>query len=70
MKIELIKETNNGADWYEIRFDGKYITGSSSYEVAENKYNEFLAFPSSIGKRVEVLKSDVINVSLHSNQTI
>jgi hypothetical protein len=70
MKIELIKETNNGSEWYEIRFDGKYITGSSSYEVAEQKYNEYLSFPSSIGKRVEVLKSDVIDLSLHSNQTI
>ena len=70
MKIELIKETTNGTDWYEIRFDGKYITGSSSYEVAESRYNEFLAFPSSIGKQVKVLKSDLIDVSSQSNQTI
>ena len=69
MKIELIKEVNNGTEWYEIRFDGKYITGSSNYDVAENKYNEFLSFPSSIGKRIEILKSDVIDVSLQSNQT-
>lgn len=68
MKIELIKETNNGTDWYEIRVDGKYITGSSNYESAESKYNEFLTHPSSLGKRIEILKSDVIDLSLPSNQ--
>ena len=69
MKIELIKETNNGCEWFEIRVDGKYITGSSNYETVENRYNEFLASPSSIGKEIKVLKSEVIDLSLQSNQT-
>lgn len=64
MKIELIKEIDNGNEWYEIRFDGKYITGSSNYESAINKYNEFTANPSSIGKQKIVLKSDEIDVTL------
>ena len=70
MKIELIKEMQNGTQWFEIRVDGKYVTGSYVYERAEEKYNEFLSNPNSIGKRIEILKSDIINVSSQSNQTI
>jgi hypothetical protein len=71
MKIELISEKEFGkTEWYEIRVDGHYITGSSNLETAENLYNEFLKNPSKLKKEKMVLKSDEINVSSQSNQTV
>jgi len=71
MKIELISEKEFGkTEWYEIRVDGHYITGSSNLETAENLYNEFLRNPSKLKKEKIVLKSDEINVSSQSNQTV
>jgi hypothetical protein len=70
MKIELISERElDKGIWYEIRVDGKYITGSSSLEIAESMYNQFLKDPSILEKETKVLKSDEINVSSQSNQT-
>jgi hypothetical protein len=61
MKIELISERElDKGIWYEIRVDGKYITGSSSLETAESMYNQFLKDPSILEKETKVLKSEEI----------
>lgn len=70
MKIELISEKEFAKDtWYEIRIDGKYITGSSSLESVEALYNEYISHPFSLEKEVKVLKSEEISVSSQPNQT-
>lgn len=70
MKIELIKEKEFGKGvWYEIRVDGKYIHGSSSFETVNAMYDAFLRDPSTLEKETIILKSDEISLSSLPNQT-
>jgi len=70
MKIELISEREFGkGTWYEIRVEGKYITGSSSLENAEAMYNAFLQDPSILEKETKILRSEEILLSSLPNQT-
>ena len=67
MKIELICEKKIGqSDWYEIRIDNHYITGSSNLESAENMYNQLLSNPDALKSQKIVLKFAEIDVTSQS----
>ena len=65
MKIELVEETKyNGQPWYVIQIDGSYFIGTGNQLNAEKMYNEILADPKVVETKINVLKSEEINVSL------
>lgn len=65
MKVELIEEIKyNEQPWYIIRVDGQYIKGTGNKIVAENMYNEIMADPDSVKTKINILKSEQIDVSL------
>lgn len=67
MKIELICEEEFGKDpFYQVRVDGKFITGSSKLETAESLYNQILSNPDALKTKKTVLRSGKIDVSLSS----
>ena len=64
MKIEILRIEKLGqSNWYELRIDDKYITGSNSLEKINDmkesvKINPFCVY------RETILTSEVIDVSL------
>jgi len=65
MKIELVEETKyNGEPWYIIRIDGSYFKGTGNKIVAEAMYNEIINDPEIIKTKVNILKSEEIDVPL------
>jgi hypothetical protein len=65
MKIELIEETKyNGEPWYIVQVDGQYIIGTGNKLNADKMYNEIIADPNVIKTKVNILKSEEVNVSL------
>ena len=65
MKVELTEEVKYDENpWYVVRVDGNYVKGTGNKVVAENLYNQILADPSIVKTKVNILKSEEINVSL------
>lgn len=65
MKVELTEEVKYDENpWYVIRVDGNYIKGTGNKVVAENLYNQILADPSTVKTKINILKSEEIDVSL------
>jgi len=65
MKIELSEEKKFNSDpWYIVRVDGQYITGSGDKEKAEGLYNELVSDPEMLKTKVNILKSQEIDVPL------
>jgi hypothetical protein len=70
MKIELILDKEFGKPiWYEIRIDGRYVSGSYTYETAKQEYDNFIKNPDLMQVKKEVLESQEIFVTSQSNQT-
>ena len=65
MKVELIEEQKyNGEPWYIVQVDGQYIIGTGNKLNADKMYNEIIANPDVIKTKVNILKSEEINVPL------
>jgi len=61
MKIELILDKELGKpNWYEIRIDGRYVTGSYTYENAKSEYDNFIQNHELTKVKKEVLESKEI----------
>jgi len=64
MKVELIKEERfNESPYYIIRVDDKFVTGSPEQEKAEKLYNDLISNPDALKTKIEILKSEEIDVS-------
>jgi hypothetical protein len=64
MKIEILRIEKLGqSNWYELRIDDKYITGSYSLEKINDMKESVKINPSYI-YRETILTSEVIDVSL------
>jgi hypothetical protein len=65
MKVELIEEVKYDENpWYVVRVDGNYVKGTGNKVVAEKLYNQILADPSTVKTKINILKSEEIDVSL------
>lgn len=65
MKIELVEEQKyNGEPWYVVRVDDQYIIGTGNKLNADKMYNEIVADPNVIKTKVNILKSEEVNVPL------
>ena len=65
MKVELIEEQKyNGEPWYIVQVDGQYIIGTGNKLNADKMYNEIVADPNVIKTKVNILKSEEVNVPL------
>jgi hypothetical protein len=65
MKVELIEEQKyNGEPWYIVQVDGQYIIGTGNKLNADKMYNEIIADPNVIKTKVNILKSEEVNVPL------
>jgi hypothetical protein len=66
MIIELIRKIEPGQDdWYSIKANGKYVTGSFNFEKAELLYQDVLEkSKKGLIDREIVLKSEEVDVSL------
>ena len=65
MKIELIEEQKyNGEPWYIVQVDGQYIIGTGNKLNADKMYNEIIADPNIIKTKVNILKSEEVDVPL------
>lgn len=65
MKVELIKEERfNESPYYIIRVDDKFVTGSPEQEKAEKLYNDLISNPDALKTKIEILKSQEIDVPL------
>jgi len=65
MKVELIEEQKyNGEPWYIVQVDGQYIIGTGNKLNADKMYNEIIANPDVIKTKVNILKSEEVNVPL------
>ena len=65
MKIELVEEQKyNGEPWYIVQVDGQYIIGTGNKLNADKMYNEIVADPNVIKTKVNILKSEEVNVPL------
>jgi hypothetical protein len=65
MKVELIEEVKYDENpWYVVRVDGNYVKGTGNKVVAEKLYNQILADPSTVKTKINILKSEEIDVPL------
>jgi hypothetical protein len=65
MKIELVEETKyNGEPWYVVRVDDVYIIGTGNKLNADKMYDEIVADPNIIKTKVNILKSEEVDVPL------
>jgi hypothetical protein len=65
MKIELVEEQRfNGEPWYIIQVDGQYVKGTGNKLVAEKMYNEIITDPNILKTKINILKSEDIDLSL------
>ena len=65
MRIELsVEQKFNAEPWYIVRVDGQYITGTGIKEKAEELYNKLVSDPEMLKTKVNILKSQEINVPL------
>ena len=65
MKIELsVEQKFNAEPWYIVRVDGQYVTGTGIKEKAEELYDKLVSDPEMLKTKVNILKSQEIDVSL------
>lgn len=65
MKVELLLEQRfNESPFYIIKVDDKFVTGSSQQEKAEQLYNDLISNPDALKTKIEILKSQEIDVPL------
>jgi hypothetical protein len=65
MTIELVEEIKyDGEPWYIVKIDGAYFKGTGNKLNAEKHYNDIINDPNIIKTKVNILKSQEINVSL------
>jgi hypothetical protein len=65
MKVELIEETKfNGEPWYIVQVDGQYVKGTGNKILADKMYEEIIADPNIVKTKINILKSQDIDVSL------
>ena len=65
MKVELVEETKyDGEPWYIVKIDDVYFKGTGNKLNAEKYYNDIINDPSVIKTKVNILKSEEINVPL------
>ena len=65
MKVELTEEIKyDGEPWYVVYIDGVYFKGTGNKLNAEKHYNDIINDPSVIKTKVNILKSEEINVPL------
>ena len=68
MKIELVEEIKyDGEPWYVVRIDGAYFKGTFNKLNAEKHYNDIINDPDIIKTKVNILKSEEINVPLEES---
>jgi hypothetical protein len=65
MKVELVEETKfNGEPWYIVQVNGEYLKGTGNKILAEKMYDQIIADPSVVETKINILKSQDINLSL------
>jgi hypothetical protein len=66
MKVDLVEQTEPFSDeiWYGIRVDGLSVKWSRDKAVIEAIYNDIINDPDVLKNKENILKSQVINVSL------
>lgn len=65
MKIELVEETQfNKESWYSVRVNDVYIIGTGIKKNAEELYDRVVKDPSLVEKKINILKSEEIDVNL------
>jgi hypothetical protein len=65
MKVELIEEIKYNAEpWYTIQIDGQYVKGTGNKILAEKMYGEIIADTNVLKTKINILKSEDIDVSL------
>ena len=65
MKIQLVEETQfNKEPWYQVEVDGVYIIGTGIKKTAEELYDRIIKDPSLVKKKINILKSEEIDVNL------
>ena len=65
MKVELVEEQKyNGEPWYIVKVDDVYIIGTGNKLNADKMYNEIIADPNIIKTKINILKSEEVNVPL------
>ena len=65
MKVELEEQVKYNTDpWFVIRIDGEYLIGTGDKANANKMYNEIIANPDVIKTKVNILKSEEVNVPL------
>ena len=63
MKVELIKEERfNESPYYIIKVDDKFVTGAIQLDKAEELYNDLVSNPEVLKTKIEILKSQEIDV--------
>jgi hypothetical protein len=66
MKVDLVEQTEPFSDeiWYGIRVDGLSVKWSRDKAVIEAIYNDIINDPDVLKNKENILKSQVIDVSL------
>jgi hypothetical protein len=66
MKVDLVEQTEPFSDeiWYGVRVDGLSVKWSRDKAVIEAIYNDIINDPDVLKNKENILKSQVINVSL------
>jgi hypothetical protein len=66
MKVDLVEQTEPFSDeiWYGIRVDGLSVKWSRDKAVIEAIYNDIINDPDVLKNKENILKSEVIDVSL------
>ena len=65
MTVELVEEIKyDGEPWYIVKIDGQYFKGTGNKLNAEKHYNEIISNPEVIKTKVNILKSEEVNVPL------
>lgn len=65
MRVELIEEKKFDSEpWYVVTIDGRYVKGTGNKVIAEDFYNKIINDPEFAKTKVNILKSEEINVPL------
>jgi hypothetical protein len=66
MKVDLVEQTEPFSDeiWYGVRVDGSSVKWSKDKAKIEAIYNDIINDPDVLKNKENILKSEIINVSL------
>lgn len=66
MKVDLVEQSEPFSDeiWYGVRVDGSSVKWSRDKAVIEAIYNDIINNPDVLKNKENILKSEVIDVSL------